>query len=267
MTDRIGEAELMAYVDDQLELKDRLAVETYLAAHPEAAAMVMEQLRLRSQIRLFLAEETHPPSAAAMATARRLERRLGWVPARIGLRQGLAAACLLALGWVAHATLGGDGGDRPAPISVPAFVDEAAEAYATMRLKLAAGDAPYPTIIPLAARHAGGMLPIPELAGGLRLLGSDLVPWDGGAALLILYDGPGEGVVGLFAAEVAGSDPAAPQVAAPDGIMTVYWRDGPFVYALTGLPEPDLLAIARKTLGGGPRPGPAPDRAPESSRG
>ena len=264
MIEPITQTELFSYIDGQLDTADRVTVEAYLASHPEAAASVMEQLRLRNEIRLFLADEAHPPPAATEELARKLERRLGQRSIGLRLRRGLAIACLVGVGWVANAALTGQFRNPFSPPLVPQFVDEAAEATEAMRLKLAAGDLPYPTIIPLATRHTGGVLPIPNLAGGLLLMGSDLVPWDGGAALLILYDGPGKDVVSLFAAEADGSGPTAPQVASPDGIVTVYWRTGPFVYALSGLPELDLLALANGSLDPRmdrtPKPGLSPER-------
>jgi anti-sigma factor RsiW len=265
MTEPITQTELLSYIDGQLDTADRVTVEAYLASHPEAAASVMEQLRLRNEIRLFLADEAHPPPAATEELARKLERRLGQRSIGLRLRRGLTVACLIGVGWAANAALTGQFRNPfSSPLVPPPFVDEAAEATEAMRLKLAAGDLPYPMIIPLAARHTGGVLPIPDLAAGLPLMGSDLVPWDGGAALLILYDGPGKDVVSLFAAEADGSGPTAPQVASPDGIIIVYWRTGPFVYALSGLPELDLLAIANGILDPrmdrSPNPGQPPER-------
>jgi anti-sigma factor RsiW len=96
---------------------------------------------------------------------------------------------------------------------------------------------------------------LPSLPGGLRLEGSDLVPWDGGTAVLALYgDGSAEGrrVVTLFTAEPGSFAVVAPRAASVHGVATVFWQDGHRAYALNGsLPESELLAIARAVA---PRP-------------
>jgi anti-sigma factor RsiW len=263
VTEHVTEAELHAYVDGQLDTAGRVEVEAHLQRHPEAAARVMAWLRLRDEVRLFLADDEAPP--ATVGLARRLERRLGWRSLGFGLRRGLAAACLVGAGWLAHALLGGLlgaplVGPTVAASPVPAFVDEAAEADHAVRLELAAGHAPYPALMPLAAPRTGGLVPVPTLRGGLRLLGSDLVPWDGGAAVLAVYDAGGGRVATLFAAEAETLEASPPRASPGPGLATVFWRAGPFAYALSGdLPEADLLAIAREA---------APPRAeaPDPSR-
>jgi len=266
VTEHVTEAELHAYVDGQLDTAGRVEVEAHLQRHPEAAARVMAWLRLRDEVRLFLADdEARPAPPATVGLARRLERRLGWRSFGLGLRRGLAAACLVGAGGLAHALLGGLlgaplVGPTVAASPVPAFVDEAAEADHAVRLELAAGHAPYPALMPLAAPRTGGLVPVPTLRGGLRLLGSDLVPWDGGAAVLALYDAGGGRVVTLFAAEAETLEASPPRASPGPGPAAVYWRAGPFAYALSGdLPEADLLAIAREA---------APPRAeaPDPSR-
>ncbi|PLU24301.1 Fis family transcriptional regulator, partial [Sinorhizobium medicae] len=53
--DPILEADLDAYVDDQLDVARRIEVEAYLSAHPNVAARVMSDLRTRDELRLALA--------------------------------------------------------------------------------------------------------------------------------------------------------------------------------------------------------------------
>jgi len=239
----------------------------------------MAWLRLRDEVRLFLADdEARPAPPATVGLARRLERRLGWrsLGLGLGLGRGLAAACLVGAGWLAHALLGGLlGGLLGAPLvgptvaasPVPAFVDEAAEADHAVRLELAAGHAPYPAVMPLAAPRTGGLVPVPTLRGGLRLLGSDLVPWDGGAAVLAVYDAGGGRVATLFAAEVETLAASPPRASPGPGLAAVFWRAGPFAYALSGdLPEADLLAIARAAAPPPRAAAPPRAEAPDPSR-
>jgi anti-sigma factor RsiW len=248
MGERVTEAELHAYVDGQLDTADRIEVEAYLQEHPEAAALIMEELKRRDEIRLFLAEEAQPASDAALGLARRLEQRLGWWSIGLRLRRGLAAACLVGVGWLAHMELGGLLVDPVAAAPpVPAFVDEAVEAYRALRLELGADHVLYPAVMSLAAERAGGLVLVPPLPEKLRLLGSELVPWDGGVALLVLYAVDDDGLVTLFAAETDSFGMSAPQVGADRELTTVFWQAGHFAYVLSGdLSDANLLAIARQ---------------------
>jgi anti-sigma factor RsiW len=68
MSDPITEADLLAYVDDQLDVARRIEVEEHLARNPEAAARVMADLKDRDALRLaFAAELPRPPEAMLRA--------------------------------------------------------------------------------------------------------------------------------------------------------------------------------------------------------
>jgi anti-sigma factor RsiW len=108
--------------------------------------------------------------------------------------------------------------------------------------------------MPLPARRGGAPLPVPTLGGGLRPFGSDLVPWDGGTALVVLYRSGSDRVVSLFVAEADSFAVATPQAATVHGLPTVFWQIGPVAYALNGdLAEADLMALAQAAT---PRPWP-----------
>ena len=49
MSEPISEADLQAYIDDQLEPTRRIEVEGHLALHAEEAAQVMDGLRVRNE--------------------------------------------------------------------------------------------------------------------------------------------------------------------------------------------------------------------------
>lgn len=238
----ISEASLQAYVDGQLDVAERVEVETYLQAHPAAAAMVMEELRQRDELRLFMGDPGDPPSATMLAEAQRLERQLGWQVTARRWRGGLAAACLVGLGWFAHAELG----VLQAAQAVPAYADEAVEASRTVHLIMAENHDPGPAMLPLPARN-GGLVRVPALPAELSLMGSSLVPWKGGDALLALYRASTDQVVTLFATDPGTFAVTAPQLGLVQGAPTVFWQDGHSAFALGGdLPEARLLQIARQ---------------------
>ena len=74
--DPVVEADLDAYVDDQLAAARRIEVEAYLSTRPEEAARVMADLRLRDELRLAAAPPPIAASPATAAAARRLQRGL-----------------------------------------------------------------------------------------------------------------------------------------------------------------------------------------------
>jgi anti-sigma factor RsiW len=243
MREGVGEAELAAYVDGQLDTAGRIAVEAWLQNEPEAAARVLADLRLRDELRLYLAEETTPDPLSSIGLARELTRRLHRRSLGRHLRRAVAAAILIAVGWFAHAEF-----DLQVAVasSAPDYADEAAEAYAALSLKLATGLATDPQVRSLPLHDGGDLVRAPALAGDLRFLGSDLVPWDGGVALVTVYEaGPGR-LVTLFTAESARFAVEPPRLATAHGLPTVFWQDGHVAHALNGgVPEAQLLDLAR----------------------
>ena len=82
MTDPITEADLLAFVDGQLDAARRIEVEDYLAHRPETAARVMADLHVRDTLRLAVADAPARPSPALLG------RR---APARARLSHGAAS--------------------------------------------------------------------------------------------------------------------------------------------------------------------------------
>ena len=62
--DVVTDADLDAYVDDQLDASRCIEVEAYLSNKPDAAARVMSDLRTRDELRLALAGFRGAPSSA-----------------------------------------------------------------------------------------------------------------------------------------------------------------------------------------------------------
>ncbi|RWC52435.1 MAG: anti-sigma factor, partial [Mesorhizobium sp.] len=52
MLDPVTDADLDAYVDDQMEVARRIEVEAFLSTQPEVAARVMSDLRTRDELRV-----------------------------------------------------------------------------------------------------------------------------------------------------------------------------------------------------------------------
>jgi anti-sigma factor RsiW len=254
MDQPITETDLQGYVDGEIDPMRRIAVETWLQAHPETAARVMQDLRQRDEIRAFLAEPA-APAAATMVLAGQLHKRLRRRRLFLGLRRGLAAAVLIGTGWLAHGQLGGTLVDSVAAahLPLPDFVQSAAEAH---RIAIVGGLA-LSGLMPLddPDRVAGATAPPPRLGEGFSLLGARRVPTDEGEGVQTVWLAPGGRHLSLFVTTrpIAGSAPAAsvhPQTAAEEGFNLVYWEAGRFAYALCGnLPLQTLLETAGRIEG------------------
>ncbi|MGH8806839.1 MAG: anti-sigma factor family protein, partial [Noviherbaspirillum sp.] len=114
----IGEADLHAYVDGQLDAARRAEVEAYLAAHPELAAQVQD---LRAQTQALhtsydgVMNEPIPLRLTSVLQARFWPR---------GLAAGIAwLACGMVGGWFAHPLL------SPANVAPTAFARKAMAAH------------------------------------------------------------------------------------------------------------------------------------------
>ncbi len=251
MTEPVTEADLQAYIDGQLDTASRIEVEAWLQHRPEIAAEVMEGLRLRDEVRLFLHEEARA-APATVGLARQLTRQLARRLLLLRARRWAAAVVLIGAGWLAHAELGLLVDEVAAAHPAPAVAEAAVNALAVMRLKLAAGHVDAAAPVAVVTHETGDPLPVPRLGDGLRRIGGDLVPWDGGTAVVELYRTATGELVSLFAAEAGSFAVTSPQVAAVAGGAAAYWQAGPFAYALTGaLSDARLLDIARHAA---PRP-------------
>lgn len=244
MSEPVTEVDLQAYIDGQLDMPSRIEVESWLQHRPETAAEVMEGLRWRDEVRQFVQEEG-PAAPATVGLARQLTRQLGRRRLALRTRRWVAAAVLIGAGWLAHAELGLLVDEVAAAHPVPAVAEAAANALAVMRLKFTAGQVVDTQPVPAVTGETGDLLPVPRLEGGLRRVGGDLVPWNGGTAVVELYRTAAGDLVSLFAAEADSFAVTSPQVAAVAGGAAAYWQAGPFAYAITGaLPATLLLEIA-----------------------
>lgn len=252
MSTEISEEDLLAYVDGQLDVARRVAVEAYLQENPELAARVMQDMRQRDEIRLFLMEDTPPyaetePAAAVIPLPAPKPRPPRAHPT---LRAAAAAVLFIGIGWSAHELFGDILADPAAAAhAVPAFASEAAEAYRKAEAPGTALASRPPEEVPhlarLASQPSGTTLAIPTFPRELRPLATRIIPWDGRAAVQVDYTTRESRRVTLFAAEDPRFAVSALEVASIEGVSVAYWRQGHHVYALSGdIPFADLLSYA-----------------------
>ncbi len=236
----IGEMDLHAYVDAQLDVARRAEVEAYLAAHPDVAALVQE-LRAQNQALHMnydaVMNEPVPLQLTAAVQPRRWPR--GLAAGIAGLASGLVA------GWAAHALMTPAQGpttfaaralsahvlyvaEQRHPVEVPAEQEAHLVAWLSKRL-----DAP---------------IRAPDLqAQGFSLLGGRLLPGDEGPLAQLMYQSASGERLTLAVRRVQQSQPETGfKVMERNGTSVFYWIDRDYGYALSGgIGKQRLIAVAR----------------------
>jgi anti-sigma factor RsiW len=134
--DPVIEADLHAYVDDQLDVGRRIEVEAYLSENPVIAAKVMADLRVRDELRLALAGRPVSMRQETRDAARALENAVNRPRTVDVIRRAAAVVLLVGAGWIAHGWIDPGGiGEVVASVPPPQFVEEAMRAHQTAELR------------------------------------------------------------------------------------------------------------------------------------
>jgi anti-sigma factor RsiW len=235
MTDPIIEADLLSYVDDQLDLMRRIEVEGYLAKNPEAAAQVMTDLKVRDALRIAaFADPTQRQSEPTLGAARRLERALAWRDVGLRLRRVATVALLVGLGWVAHGQIGLGITESEASPKPPAFVEDARHSHETALLRARMVSQPQSAAYDPAEILTETGIKLPVLPAQWRVLDAQVFPSREGHSVEIAIEAGDLGQISLFAAHVPAFNVIPPALARFDNVKAAYWQTGEFAYALTG---------------------------------
>lgn len=234
MTDPITEADLLGYVDDQIDVSRRIEIEEFLARNPEAAVRVMADLKTRDALRLSFAAPLPRPSDPMLDAGRRLERALAWRHVGLRLRRIAAVIALVGIGWLAHAQIGLGITDSEAAPKPPAFVEDALHSHETalLRARMTSQHATADYDPAEILIETGIKLPI--LPDEWRVLDAQVFPSRDGHSVEMAIEAGDLGRVSLFAAHAPAFDVIAPTVARFEHANTVYWQTGPLAYAVTG---------------------------------
>lgn len=239
----IGEIDLHAYVDGQLDAARRAEVEAYLAAHPEAAATVQHFRAQLHALHVNYDGVMNEPIPLRLTNA--LQPR-PWT-------RGLAAAtawlvCGLVSGWFAHARL------MPMPRAAPAtaFAKEALVAHA-----LYVAEQRHPVEVPAEqeahlvawlSRRLDMPIRAPNLQPtGFSLLGGRLLPGDDGPLAQLMYQSTtGERLTLTVKRAAKPGTEIGFKVIEQRGTSVFYWIDRDYGYALSGgIDKSRLLAVAQ----------------------
>ena len=240
----VGEAELQAYVDNQLPLDRRAVVEAWLAAHPEDAERVAAYRSLAEQWRAAyepVLSEPMPRELVGVLLARPPSR----LPRRVALVAGLGVVGLGA--WALFPL------DRVPSAAAAEMVRRAAVAHAVYAAEV---EHPVETrpgadaqLLAWLSERLKMKVDAPDLgAVGLSFIGGRLLPGDKEAAALLMYEGQnGQRVTLYWGPEFKQAHETGLQFARREPPRVYYWLDEECGYAVASadLSPHELQLVAR----------------------
>ncbi|BCH25812.1 anti-sigma factor family protein [Mesorhizobium sp. L-8-3] len=247
--DPVTDADLDAYVDDQLDVTRRIEVEAFLSVRPETAARVMADLRTRDELRVALAGVRGMPRPATAEAARRLERGLSRRRLFGALQRAAAVLAFVAAGWLAH--------EIALPIAVtevvasmppPAYVEDAIRAHGTSVLRASMSSQPEVTDYdPVEIRSATAIV-MPDLPGDWDVRDVQIYPSRFGPSVEMAVGTRQFGPVSLFAVRPGSFDVVRPTLVPAGEAWAAYFQIGEVAYALVATGDPHKLERAAKRL-------------------
>lgn len=245
-----SEAELHGYVDGQLGLERRAAVERHLAEHPDAARRVASDISQRSALRAAFAGYAAQPLPPEVNLSRLIEQRLR----RRHVPWQVAAAIALSLG------IGGAGGWL---LHTPTVLDRPARAMALLQEEALASHVVYSAdprhavevsagereqLVQWLSNRLGRTVAPPDLASfGFVLIGGRLLATEqGNPAALFIYENGNSNRMSLLMRPMT-TDLQVPITDWDRGdVNACSWIGKGMGYALLGaVPDEQLDRIAR----------------------
>lgn len=242
MTSPIGERDLHAYVDGQLDADRRAQVEGHLASQPQAQEQV-RQWREQNQAlhRLYdgVMNEAIPMQLTAV-----LKPKSAW--------QSLAAciaclACGLVAGWLAHGSMAqSDGSSGPTAFARNALA--AHVLYVTEKrhpVEVTAEQQAH--LLAWLSKRLDAPIRAPDLQDqGFTLLGGRLLPGDQGPLAQLMYETAGGERLTLTVKHAARQAETGFQLMEKNGNTVFYWIDRDYGYALSGsITKARMLEVAK----------------------
>jgi anti-sigma factor RsiW len=241
MNDRdqiVSEAELNAYVDDELPADRRSVVEAWLATHPEDAARVAAWRRQIELIRERFGHLASEPPPQRLDVGRLTHRRYGAIAAAIA---ATIAAFLIGAGagWSAR------GIEVAAPSELARYTTDALVAYRLYTVEVrhpveVPGDQ-RPHLVEWLSKRVGSPLHPPELdKQGLKLVGGRLLPGPTGPSAFFMYESPSGERFTLYCGRINDGQTAL-RYTGGDQNAAYYWVDQNLAYVLSGPAEANTL--------------------------
>lgn len=244
----VGEADLHAYVDGELDDGRRAEVEAWLATNPQdadrVASWTMQNERLRDAFSADFVSREGDRSILQPKPARPWSRLV---------RPSLAAAAALLIYAAGVATGRLTLPLLPAPVPIAATSGLATEARSAfliytseVRHPVEVGADQQAHLAAWLGKRLDYRLRLPDLTAlGYNLVGGRLVPVDGRAGALLMYQNErGERLTVLIGRNEDNRETSF-RLDAEGPLRTFYWIDGPIGYAVTGeLSEQELRRVA-----------------------
>ena len=233
----IGETEIEAYVDGELDLEQKLAVESWLIDHPESAVRVIADFRSQTALTLLQgSERASPASQASLTTAERLSRRLETAVRRprriVAIAAGIALLAVLGVGLVFPGSQAS---------AEPRYVTDAFMAYRTAVLRANMASQPESPILDKGEILRATRIKVPPLPVGWQLTDAQIFPSRDGPALQIMVRAADGKTLSIFAVRSTSAAPRLPVAVRKENMSVAYWRNGDIAYAVTGSSEPEAL--------------------------
>jgi len=241
MTDRdhsVSEAELHAYVDDELPPDRRSAVDAWLATHPDDAARVAAWRRQIELIRERFGHVVSEVPPQRLSIERLTQRRYGAIAAAIA---ATVAAFIIGVGtgWNAR------GIEVARPSELAQFTSDALVAYRLYTVEVrhpveVTGDQ-RPHLVEWLSKRVGSPLHPPELdREGLKLVGGRLLPGPTGPSAFFMYENSSGERFTLYCGRVK-DEQTALRYTSGDKNAAYYWVDQNLAYVLSGPAQADTL--------------------------
>ena len=244
----VTEDELHAFIDGELPADRKEAIATWLANHPEQAALVVSWRSQAESIRARYGAVIEEP-----------------VPERLKLEQvlnhdrtnGRSRAAMVAAAAIVAFVLGGGAGwlargvSAATPTGFDIIASEALDAY-----KLYVVEVRHPVEVPGSERahmtqwlskRLGEDLRIPDLQSiGLKLVGGRLLPGPTGAAAFYMYESPTGERFTIYCAKADGPQTAL-RYTSEEQFAAFYWVDDKIAYVVSGPADRERLESVTKS--------------------
>lgn len=248
----VGDDDIHAYVDGQLDLARRAEVQAWLAENPEAAARAAFYERSNEALHQSFDPILVEPIPAEMSTPKRRRLALPW-------RSAAVAACFaligLAGGWYAHEAL-----TEPTIVERIVAVPQPMATQAALAHSAYASEVRHPVevgadeeahLVRWLTNRMGKPVKAPKLdAMGYRLMGGRLLPGsETGVACQFMYENASGGRITLFIRTPSSNQQqtAFRFATESNGVGVFYWIDRNLAYALSAnLPKEEMKRIARE---------------------
>lgn len=233
----VTEDELHAYVDNELPPERRAAVESWLAAHPDAAAQVASWRAMGELLHVKYDSVTDESVPKRLEIERLAQQPRRWI-------YGAIAATLAAfvigggVGWVAH----GATAKSSVFASLTGDALEAHQLYVVeVRHPVEVAGSERAHLQQWLSKRCGYQVRAPELdKSGLKLVGGRLLPGPAGPAGFLMYESASGERFTVYTSRTK-SDATQMRYAARDKDGAMFWADGGVGYVVSGPTDKEKL--------------------------